>query len=279
MISRCVITTLAENSVHRPGLLAEHGVSFLVEADGLRVLFDSGQGKVLLKNAGELGISLEGLGAIAVSHGHNDHTGGLSDVLRLPGSPLIYLHPDAVGPRVSRQDVPPHRRIGMPDSCLRALEDAGNRIVWSRSQTAVGPGVFVTGSIPRANDFEDTGGSFYRDEACRHADDLADDQALVIDSPAGLVVLLGCAHAGVVNTLEYVLRVTGRTSVHAVIGGMHLLRASARRIEATAAAFVEFGVHEIAPCHCTGFEATSYFRHRFGKRCIQCSVGSESRIA
>ena len=124
-----------------------------------------------------------------------------------------------------------------------------------------------------------TGGPFYRDEACRQAEDLTDDQALVIDSPAGLVVLLGCAHAGVVNTLTYVLSLTGRTRVHAVIGRMHLLRASAQRIEATAAALVGFGVDEIAPCHCSGFEATSYFRHSFAERCIQCSVGFECRIA
>jgi len=124
-----------------------------------------------------------------------------------------------------------------------------------------------------------TGGPFYRDEACGQAEDLADDQALVIDSPAGLVELLGCAHAGVVNTLTYVLSLTGRTRVHAVIGRMHLLRASAQRIETTAAALVGFGVDEIAPCHCTGFDSTSYFRHSFAGRCIQCSVGFEYRIA
>jgi 7,8-dihydropterin-6-yl-methyl-4-(beta-D-ribofuranosyl)aminobenzene 5'-phosphate synthase len=279
MISRCVITALADNSVHRMGLLAEHGAAFLVEADGLRLLFDSGQGKVLLNNAGELGLSLENLDAVAISHGHYDHTGGLSEVLRLPGSPLIYLHPDAVGQKYSGQDTPPHRRIGMPDSCLGSLEDAGDRVVWTRSRTPVAPGVFVTGSIPRNNDFENTGGPFYRDEACRQADDLVDDQALVIDSPSGLVVLLGCAHAGVVNTLTYVLSLTGRSGVHAVIGGMHLLRASAQRIEATAAALVECGVHIIAPSHCTGFGATSYFRPRFGECCIPCSVGFEYRVA
>jgi 7,8-dihydropterin-6-yl-methyl-4-(beta-D-ribofuranosyl)aminobenzene 5'-phosphate synthase len=82
-----------------------------------------------------------------------------------------------------------------------------------------------------------------------------------------------------VNTLTHVLSLTGRTGVHAVIGGKHLLRASAQRIEATAAALVGFGVDEIAPCHCTGFEATSYFRHSFAERCIQCSVGFEYRIA
>ena len=92
-------------------------------------------------------------------------------------------------------------------------------------------------------------------------------------------MLFGCAHVGAVNTLTHVLSLTGRTGVHAVIGGKHLLRASAQRIEATAAALVGFGVDEIAPCHCTGFEATSYFRHSFAERCIQCSVGFEYRIA
>jgi 7,8-dihydropterin-6-yl-methyl-4-(beta-D-ribofuranosyl)aminobenzene 5'-phosphate synthase len=278
MVSRCVITVLAENSVHRPGLLAEHGVSFLVETDGQRVLFDSGQGGVLLKNAHELGISLEPLDALAISHGHYDHTGGLAEVLRLAGSPLVYLHPRAVEPKYSRRDAPPHRRIGIPDPCLHALEEAGNRIIWTDSRTPVGPGVFVTGAIPRSNDFEDTGGPFYCDQDCRQADDLVDDQALVVESAAGLIVLLGCAHAGVVNTLTYVSQLAGGIAVHAVIGGMHLLRAPLERIETTAGALVGSGVREIAPCHCTGFEATSYFRQRFGERCIQSSVGFQYKI-
>jgi 7,8-dihydropterin-6-yl-methyl-4-(beta-D-ribofuranosyl)aminobenzene 5'-phosphate synthase len=278
MVSKCAITVLAENSVHRPGLMAEHGVSFLVETDGLKILFDSGQGRVLRKNASELEISLEHLDAIAISHGHYDHTGGLAEVLRLTGSPLVYLHPRAVEPKYSRRDAPPHRRIGIPDPCLHALEEAGNRIIWTKSRTPIGPGVFVTGAIPRSNDLEDTGGPYYCDEACLQADDLADDQALVVESAAGLIVLLGCAHAGVVNTLTYVSQLAGGVAIHAVIGGMHLLRASLERIETTATALVGFGVREIGPCHCTGFEATSYFRQRFGERCMESSVGFEYRI-
>ena len=278
MTARHVVTALAENSVYKLGLLAEHGAAYLVETDGVKVLFDTGQGRVLLKNAAELGISLEHLDAIVISHGHFDHTGGLADVLSLPGSPLVYLHPDALEPKYRKNDAPPHRRIGMPDAGLRALEGIGDRIRWTHSRVRVSDGILVTGPISRVNDFEDTGGPFYRDESCQQADDLMDDQALILESPAGAVVLLGCAHAGAVNTLTQVSRLTGMNEIHAVIGGMHLLQASNERIEKTAQALLDYGVREIAPCHCTGFQAASYFRHRFGERCIQCSVGFQYRI-
>ncbi len=87
----CAVTALVENSVYQLELLAEHGDAFLVQAGGMRVLFDTGQGKVLLKNAAALGISLEGLDAVVISHGHCDHTGGLAEVLSLPGAPAVYV--------------------------------------------------------------------------------------------------------------------------------------------------------------------------------------------
>ena len=110
--------------------------------------------------------------------------------------------------------------------------------------------------------------------ACTQPDPLADDQALYVKSARGLVVLLGCAHAGVVNTLEYVARLTGRKRIHAVLGGMHLLRASGKRIEATGDALERFKVRVIAPGHCTGATALAYLWNRFPSRVKECTTGS-----
>jgi 7,8-dihydropterin-6-yl-methyl-4-(beta-D-ribofuranosyl)aminobenzene 5'-phosphate synthase len=136
------------------------------------------------------------------------------------------------------------------------------------------PGVWVTGEIPRITNFEEVGGPFYLDRACTQPDPLADDQALYVESAKGIVVLLGCAHAGVVNTLEYVSRITGRKRIYAVLGGMHLLRASRRRIEATGDALERFKVRVIAPGHCTGAAAVACLWNRFPSRVKECSTGS-----
>ena len=106
---------------------------------------------------------------------------------------------------------------------------------------------------------------------------LLDDQAMYLETAAGIIVVLGCAHAGVVNTLEYVAELTGRDQIHAVLGGMHLVRASARRLEATVAAFRRYHVQRIGTAHCTGIRATGYLWSQLPKECFECSVGTVFR--
>jgi 7,8-dihydropterin-6-yl-methyl-4-(beta-D-ribofuranosyl)aminobenzene 5'-phosphate synthase len=101
-----------------------------------------------------------------------------------------------------------------------------------------------------------------------------DDQALYVETPAGLVVVLGCAHAGVVNTLDYVAELTGRSRVYAVLGGMHLVRANQPRLEATVAALERYGVQKVGPAHCTGMRATTYLWSQSTLGCFECAVGT-----
>ena len=268
------IVVLAENSVRGPGLLGEHGLAFLINADGHSLIFDTGQGKVLGENARRLGIRLGGIEAVAISHGHYDHTGGLHTALTRAPQARVYLHPAALHAKFSRQPVPPHRSIGIPRADKRSVQSRESNAIWTTRPSEIVPGVHVTGEIPRMTSFEEVGGPFFLDLTCTQPDPLADDQALYIESARGLVVLLGCGHAGVVNTLKYVSQITGRKRIHAVLGGMHLLRASRKRIEATGDALERFRVRVLAPGHCTGSAAVAYFWNRFPSRTVECATGS-----
>mgnify|MGYP006295837473 CR=1 FL=1 len=269
MIKDVRITTLVENTAGGRGLLGEHGLSFLIEADGHRVLFDTGQGRVLTHNAERLGISINGLEAVALSHGHYDHTGGLENVLETNPTARLYLHPEALAAKFNRNG----RDIGAGLPAAGELGNWGVELIWTEEATEIAPGLFVTGPIPRRTDFEDTGGPFFRDSDCREEDHLPDDQAVFLRTKDGVVVILGCGHAGVVNTLEYVAELTGETRVHAVVGGMHVLHAGTERLERTAEALERFGVQVLGPNHCTGIEAVCHFRRRLPGRVITMGVG------
>ena len=242
-----------------PGLLAEHGVSFFIEADGDCLLFDTGQGLALKHNAEQLGIRMASVDAIILSHGHYDHAGGLVDALEMMGPAELYLHPRALTAKFIRNG----REIGAPDSVEGKLTTLARGITYTRDHTEIIPGVHVTGEIPRRHKIEDTGGPFYQDSECTHKDALPDDQALYIETSKGLIVLLGCGHSGVINTLDYIQRISGGKSIHAVMGGMHLLRASTKRLAFTGDSLERMDVRYLAPNHCTGLDAVCYFKKRF----------------
>jgi len=274
VIRRLQITVLVENTAGDRDVLAEHGLSLLVEADNRRMLFDTGQGRAFLDNARRLGISVDSIDAAVLSHGHFDHTGGLTHLNAVSRSFRLFVHPEALAVRYGWRETPPPRPIGMPEEAANMVRQIENRVVWTTGPTRIMEDVWVTGPIPRRTDFEDTGGSFFLDAECTVPDPFADDQAVWLETQTGRVVLLGCAHSGTVNTLDHISELTRRQSIYAVIGGMHLIRADARRLRATAEALEQHDVQYVVPCHCTGDGAMAFLRGKIGDRLIPCATGS-----
>jgi 7,8-dihydropterin-6-yl-methyl-4-(beta-D-ribofuranosyl)aminobenzene 5'-phosphate synthase len=268
------ITVLVENSVGTGGLKAEHGLAWLLERGPHRVLFDTGQTDLLVENAAALGCRLDDLDAIVLSHGHYDHTGGLATACRRSPRARLFLHPAALAPKFTvRADGTVHS-IGLPGAGRQAVLDARERVVETTGCREVVDGLFVTGSIPRETDFEDVGGRFFLDAELRSPDPLADDQALFCPTREGTVVVLGCAHAGVVNTLRYIRRLTQGARLRAVLGGLHLVNASDARLDATVGALRELDIPRLFPAHCTGLPATARLWECLRGRCQGLGVGS-----
>lgn len=269
------ITVLADNSVRGRGLLAEHGLAFWIEIDGRCLLFDTGQGAVLRHNAQNLGVRLELADAVVLSHGHYDHAGGLHHVLQAAPQAQVYAHPAALRPKYLRNNHGIGRDVGLPSMSESAVRERTGELIWTERPTEVAPGLFATGEIPRRTEYENSGGPFFGDHECEQADPLQDDQALFFDSHRGTVVLLGCAHAGVINTLQYVHGLTNGRPIHAVMGGMHLVTASRDRMDRTIAALRHLEVERFGPAHCTGLAATAELWNAFPGRCFSCAVGTK----
>jgi 7,8-dihydropterin-6-yl-methyl-4-(beta-D-ribofuranosyl)aminobenzene 5'-phosphate synthase len=272
------ITTVVENSSDTEALLTEHGLAFWIERSGKRILFDTGQGKTLVANARQLCLPLATVDKVVLSHGHWDHAGGLAPLFQSGARPHVFLHPGTLMSRYSKWHKPPEEPISMPKTIEQALHERTQGITWTKGPVEVDAGIWVTGPIPRRTAYEDTGGPFYLDAGFTQPDLIHDDQALWLESKTGVVVLLGCAHAGVVNTLNYIVELTGETSIHAVIGGMHLLRAKRPRLDATLEALRKYQVQLVAPAHCTGERATAFLCENLGEACRPCRAGMRSEF-
>lgn len=268
------ITVLVENSVQRPGMLAEHGLAFWIEMGGRCLLFDTGQGIVLSGNADKLTVPLTQTEAVVLSHGHYDHTGGVHFALQAAPDARVYVHPAALQPKYLRADDGTSREVGMPQPARVVINRRADNLVETSQPEEICEGIFVTGEIPRRTEYEDTGGPFFADPEGQHADELLDDQAMFFDTREGIVVMLGCAHAGIINTLQYVHELTDGRSIHAVIGGMHLVKASRERMDRTIGGLRQFNVGRLGPGHCTGLAATTELWNALPGRCFPCGTGT-----
>ena len=268
------LTILSENTARGAGILGEHGLSFWIDTGTHRVLFDTGQGLVLASNAARLGVDLATADAIVLSHGHFDHVGGLELALAAAPNAALFLHPRAVEAKFSGSDPKTGgRRISTAFVEREAFRGGGRRVVVTREPTEVVPGVWMTGEIPRMNDFEDTGGPFFLEAALMQPDPLLDDQAVFLPTPQGVIVIFGCAHSGVVNTLGHIARLTGVAPVRLVLGGLHLERATSHRMNETVRVLRECRPARMGFCHCTGLAAIRRLWQEFPESCVQAYAG------
>lgn len=268
------VLILVDNAASVPELATEHGLSMWLTVNGKRILFDTGMGMALPRNAAALNVDLSLTDAIVLSHGHFDHTGGMPHVFEQGATPRIFMHPDAVGIRYGSLQGPPAIAIGMRAEIAELLSKRASDMVETTKPTRITDRVWATGPIPRRTSFEDTGGPFFMDEDCHVKDPITDDQAIWIETAEGVVVLLGCAHSGVVNTLDYVAELSGATQFRKIIGGMHLLNASTERLEATIDALKRYQVGVMIPCHCTGETPMQALKERFPEAYAPGGAGS-----
>ena len=273
-LSTVRVICIVDNAV-QPGsrFWGEHGLSFLIETEHGRVLFDTGQsGTVLLHNLQVAGVELSSIAAVALSHAHYDHTGGLNALLPQIGKVPLYAHPDLFRERFAQRQTeiekigPPMGREELTARVDLRLSDQPQQIL---------PGVYTTGEI--ASRLEPEGRSprhLIREGDGWIADPYRDDMSIVLRVRQGLVLVCGCCHAGLLNTLKHV-RATFDGQLIAVLGGMHLGDLKDEQMRHIVQTLHRYGTPRLYPNHCTGERAYVALANAFGARVVPCSAGTQ----
>ena len=268
------ITTLSENTAQL-GFLGEWGLSILVETESTKVLLDTGMSISAVHNADLMGIDLATIDRIVLSHAHGDHTGGVREVLRRVRKDIeIVAHPDIWIPKhvvygeISRYAGIPYLREG--------LESLGATFKLSKKPFKISDDIMTTGEIEMTTDYEAIDDRLYIKKSDKLIPDpMADDLALIVRTKEGLILITGCAHRGIVNTVRHVQKLTKGEYIHSIIGGMHLMVAPQERIERTAHELKGLGLQRLGVSHCTGFNASAILARQFGEVLFLNNAGTQ----
>lgn len=274
---------ICDRSGYSNKLLSQFGLSMLLDImwdDGSarRIMFDTGwDWPALVSNIKTLGLDLKSIQSLVLSHCHYDHTGGLQGLLEKDGfAPHIYAHKEILRPAYT--DEPDVHFIGLNPAALQGLSP--DRLHFIEGPTEICPSVFLTGQIPRSTDFEKPEKHVFIREGDKLFVDLEqDDMAIAVDlGEKGLVVITGCSHAGIINTVHHARRITQNHGSLILIGGFHLIDASDAVRDMTIEALCREDITEIYTGHCTGFAAEKELSYRFVERFHMFYTGDTIRL-
>lgn len=287
LVDNVCLTVLIEDSVDakddtKKRLTAKHGLSILVEAEAndmkVCILLDTGpSAEALLNNIDILDVNLRQIDAIVLSHGHYDHTDGLVDILRSINKPTVVVaHPRIFSPKFAVR-----KKLKFIGSSFTqsAMESVGGIPLLAKNPVEITHGITTTGEIERTTNYEKPKGFFAVEQGQLVKDSLIDDQALVINlKNKGLVIMTGCAHAGIINTIVHAQKIMNTNKIHAVLGGFHLVDASNKRIQMTIEHLKKFDPKLLRPCHCTGKKAIRRLKEAFGDKCQPLKTGDIAKL-
>jgi len=286
-----------------PPLLAEHGFSALIHLgdQNRKILWDAGITRIALpENIKRMSVDPRVIDMIALSHGHSDHTAAVTDILHAVYDRPVSKRwekdtsPEAIQNYINGKRIPLVVHPALFRERWRIQKDgvkfgpmtlpprdewivAGANIIESVEPYPLGTGCWTTGEVPRVS-FETSGilqGMFYREGKEFSADYLEEDQAIVINvRDKGLVIVSGCAHSGIVNTINHARKISGVDKVWAILGGFHLVSANDEEIQQTINDIMEFKPSLIAPSHCTGMRAICEFALQMPDEFVRGIVGA-----
>ena len=284
MVKNLRLTILVEDQRNPsiPNLKSQHGLCVYAEATVknkcFAFLIDTGPSQdALRRNAEALKIDMSKIKGIFLTHGHYDHTGGLLEVLKqIDKNVPVVAHPLIFEPKFGFKPVLTY--IGVPFT-LMDVKNHGAPLLLSRNSVQFMEGISTTGEIERVTSYEKVEGLWTVSRERFVPDILLDDQSLIFKIEGkGLVIVSGCAHSGIVNTVLHSRKLMKVEKVHAVIGGFHLKDADEERIMRTIKDLSEFNPELVCPCHCTGKKAIAMFENAFGENCIVIKTGDVIEI-
>ncbi|MHB1462170.1 MAG: MBL fold metallo-hydrolase [Armatimonadota bacterium] len=269
-----MMVTLVMDNLEGGGLVSEHGLSFLIETAHGDVLFDAGASDAFLDNMQKLHKQPIRVKAVALSHGHYDHTGGLARLMELDPDVKLYAHGDVLKPRYHayEHETKPN---GMSDSSLRAASD----MVRCMGSHLILPGVWLSGEIEQIPEYTVPANPVFQIEDHGFKTDQFDDErCMVLQQDGRTTVLLGCSHRGVENNILTAMELAGTKKLDRVVGGMHLGGAGNDRLNRLVRFLETQQISEVVCCHCTGQHAADYLINKLGPRVVQGHNGMSWKV-